>query len=275
MGLAPLHTWLPDAHSEAPSMISALLSGALLNCAFLAILRAHQVCVQAGPEMAEFSRQLLVGFGLLSMAVAAAFIFNQTDYKRLLAYSSVDNMGVLALGVGLGGVGNFGALFHAVNNSLTKAGLFLVAGNLLTAYQTKTIRQVTGIDRRLPWSAALWLAGFFAITGTPPFGVFVSEFTILRAAVSGGQWWVAALYLGILAVIFIGMASLVLGMVQGGTAEGDGPTPRREGVWSVLPPAVLIGAVLVLGVYVPSELSALLREAARPLETMTTLGARP
>jgi hydrogenase-4 component F len=276
MGLAPLHTWLPDAHSEAPSMISALLSGALLNCAFLAILRAHQVCVHAGPEMAEFSRQLLVGFGLLSMAVAAAFIFNQTDFKRMLAYSSVDHMGILALGVGLGGLGSFGAMFHAVNNSLTKAGLFLVAGNLLTVYQTKEIRRVTEVDRRLPWSAALWLAGFLAVTGTPPFGVFISEFTILRAALYREQPLVAALYLGILAVIFIGMASLVLGMVQSGPPEGSEPAPRREVVWTVLPPTLLIGAVLVLGVYVPPALTELLREAARPLEAATsTMGGQP
>ena len=116
MGLAPMHTWLPDAHSESPSAVSALLSGALLNCAFLGILRIHQVCVAAG--LASFSQNLLMTFGLLSMLIAAVFILGQTDFKRMLAYSSVEHMGILALGVGLGGAGVFGAVLHAVNHSL-------------------------------------------------------------------------------------------------------------------------------------------------------------
>ncbi len=119
MGLAPLHTWLPDAHSEAPSVVSALLSGALLNCAFLAILRMHGVCVAAG--LADFSKGLFVLFGVVSMAVAAVFIVGQSDYKRMLAYSSVEHMGIAMLGVGVGGVAGFGALLHVVNHSLTKA----------------------------------------------------------------------------------------------------------------------------------------------------------
>src|SRR5512140_3321689 len=123
MGIAPLHTWLPDAHSEAPSVASALLSGALLNCAFLGILRIQQVCVAAGEG--AFGRQLLVVFGVFSMAVAAVFIVGQTDYKRLLAYSSVEHVGILALGVGIGGGAAFGALLHAVGHSLVKAMLFL------------------------------------------------------------------------------------------------------------------------------------------------------
>ncbi|MFV2065580.1 MAG: proton-conducting transporter membrane subunit, partial [Pirellulales bacterium] len=119
MGLAPMHTWLPDAHSEAPSPVSALLSGALLNCAFLGILRAHHLMIAAG--QAEFSQSLLVLFGILSMSVAAIFIVRQSDFKRMLAYSSVEHMGILALGIGLGGVGLFGSLLHAMNHSFTKA----------------------------------------------------------------------------------------------------------------------------------------------------------
>ncbi len=145
MGLAPLHTWLPDAHSEAPSMVSALLSGALLNCAFLGLFRILQVCAAAG--VAAFAQDLLIGFGLLSMLVAAVFLQGQTDYKRLLAYSSVEHMGILALGVGLGGSGIFGALLHAVNHSCTKALLFLVAGNILTVYHTKSTADVRGVLR--------------------------------------------------------------------------------------------------------------------------------
>ncbi len=128
MGLAPLHTWLPDAHSESPSVVSTLLSGALLNCAFLGILRIHQVCLAAG--LGGFSSSHFVVFGLISMGVAAVFILGQNDFKRLLAYSSVEHMGILALGTGLGQAGMFGSLLHAVNHSLAKAMLFFVAGNI-------------------------------------------------------------------------------------------------------------------------------------------------
>src|SRR5262249_10803741 len=136
MGLAPLHAWLPDAHSEAPSVVSALLSGALLNCALLGIIRIQQVCVAAGDG--AFGRELLVGFGLLSMAVAAIFIPGQSDYKRMLAYSSVEHMGILTLGIGLGGAGTFGGVLHTLNHSVTKAMLFMVAGNVLAAYRSKS-----------------------------------------------------------------------------------------------------------------------------------------
>ena len=134
MGLAPLHTWLPDAHSEAPSVVSALLSGALLNCAFLTILRVHSLLSAA--KLASFSSDLLVLFGLISMAVAAVFILGQSDFKRMLAYSSVEHMGILSLGIGIGGVATFGAMLHTVNHSLTKAMLFLAAGNILALYRT-------------------------------------------------------------------------------------------------------------------------------------------
>jgi hydrogenase-4 component F len=148
MGLAPMHTWLPDAHSEAPSVVSALLSGALLNCAFLAILRILAVCTAAG--LGQFGRETLLVFGLVSMAVAAGLIIAQPDYKRMLAYSSVEHMGILAVGIGLGGAGTWAALFHAVNHSFTKAALFLVAGNILAAYGTKKSSEVGGLLRSLP-----------------------------------------------------------------------------------------------------------------------------
>ncbi|MCX7046063.1 MAG: proton-conducting transporter membrane subunit [Candidatus Sumerlaeota bacterium] len=213
MGLAPLHTWLPDAHSESPSVVSALLSGALLNCAFLGILRIQQVLSAAG--MAAFGQELLVLFGLISMGFAAIFIIGQTDYKRMLAYSSVEHVGILALGVGIGGAGIFGSMLHAVNHSLTKGMLFLVAGNLLAAYKTKEARGVRGLKRTLPISGALWMAGFLAICGTPPFGPFLSEFTIFKAALDQGHNTAAIFYLVFLSLIFIGMATMVLPMVQG------------------------------------------------------------
>ena len=213
MGLAPLHTWLPDAHSEAPSVVSALLSGALLNCAFLTILRAHSLLSAAG--LAAFSSDLLVLFGLISMVVAAVFILGQADFKRMLAYSSVEHMGILALGIGIGGVATFGAMLHAVNHSLTKAMLFLAAGNILALYRTKSTTRVRGVLRTLPVTGVLWLAGFLAIVGSPPFGPFLSELTILKGVLDAGRPLVAVAYLSALAIVFVGMATIFLRMAYG------------------------------------------------------------
>lgn len=263
MGLAPLHTWLPDAHSEAPSMVSALLSGALLNCAFLGLFRIQQVCAAAG--LAAFAQEILIGFGLLSMFVAMVFLQSQTDFKRLLAYSSVEHMGILALGVGLGGKGTFGALLHAVNHSCTKALLFLVAGNILTVYHTKSTTDVRGVLRVLPISGVLWVAGFLAITGSPPFGPFLSEFTILKAAFDEGRNIVALLYLLFLAAIFVGMASTVLGMAQGTPGASTARAETSESPLTIVSPLVLGALVLLLGIYLPPPLRATLEEAARML----------
>jgi hydrogenase-4 component F len=264
MGLAPLHTWLPDAHSEAPSVVSALLSGALLNCAFLGILRVQQVCAAAGEG--AFGRDLLVGFGLLSMAVAAALIVGQSDFKRLLAYSSVEHMGVLALGVGVGGAAAFGALLHAVSHALTKAALFLVAGNILAVYRSKSALEVRGVMRVLPLSGVIWLAGLFAITGSPPFGLFLSELTILNAALGQTRTAVAVAYLACLGIVFVGMVTVMLRMAQGHPPATSARETDRERPLSVIPPAALLAGVLLLGLYIPPALRAALEQAAHALE---------
>lgn len=263
MGLAPMHTWLPDAHSEAPSVVSALLSGAVLNCAFLGILRSHQILASSGQLF--FGQDLLMGFGLLSMGVAAVFVIRQPDFKRLLAYSSVEHMGILALGVGIGGGGVFGSMLHAVNHSFTKAGLFLVAGNIMTAYKTKYFENVTGMLQIFPITGVLWIAGFLAITGSPPFGLFISEFTILRAALAQGNYLLAAAYLAVIALIFAAMTATCLRMTQG-TPDGQSePSVKGEPMVAVLPPAMLLFAVFILGVYVPQTLSDTINEIARTI----------
>jgi hydrogenase-4 component F len=264
MGLAPLHTWLPDAHSEAPSVVSALLSGALLNCAFVGILRIFQICAAAG--LASYAQGFFVVFGMASIALAAAFLLAQRDYKRLLAYSSVEHMGILALGLGIGGTAAFGALLHAVNHSFTKAMLFLLAGNILAAYRTKATGEVRGVLQRIPVTGALWLAGLFAITGSPPFGTFVSELLILRGAMEHGRFLIAALYLALLSVIFVGMAATMTRMAQGqAPAAPAGTAVTREGKLAIGPPLALGLVVLVLGVYLPPSLDAVLRRAAEAL----------
>lgn len=263
MGMAPLHAWLPDAHSESPSMVSAMLSGALLNCAFLAILRGYQVCLGAG--QAPFARSLLVAFGLLSIAFAAVFIIRQADYKRLLAYSSVEHMGILSLGVGLGGPAIFGGLLHAVNHSLTKGMLFLLSGNILAIFHSKSTRVVFGVRRVLPWTGALWFVGLFAITGSPPFGTFVSEFLILRGAFAQGQILVGVLYVALLAIVFIGMINIALHMLQGLSADTIRHRHGTEEWWSIVPPALLGSLVLILGIYLPPFLDHRLTEISQLL----------
>lgn len=263
MGLAPLHTWKPDAYGEAPGVVGALLAGGMTTCAFLALLRVYRIVDAAGEGV--FARQLFIFFGLLSMATAAAFMIGQRDFKRLLAYSSVEHMGILVLGIGLGGAGIFAALLHTVNNALTKGVLFLAAGNIHRAFKSKRLEDVTGALRRLPISAGLFLAGFFAITGSPPFGPFVSELAVLTAAMDGGRYAIAAIYLILLAVIFIGMGSTVLAVVQGVPPEDAEGRSFRESPFKTLPIVASLALVVVMGVWIPDWMSSLLHAAARLL----------
>lgn len=264
MGMVPMHTWLPDAHSEAPSMVSALLSGSLLNCAFLGIFRAHSILSAAGLNL--FSGQLLVFFGLLSMAVAAAFMIRQTDYKRMLAYSSIEHMGILALGVGLGGLAGRGAMLHAVNHSITKGMLFLVSGHVLFTYRSKKINDVRNILKTTPLTGILWLTGFLAITGAPPFGTFLSEVTILKGMLDAGRWAVAAGYMVVLAVIFVAMARVVIpmafGLPQGTEAVNPPPDNVREPFWFSGPAIAMAAVILILGLYIPGAVWTFLGRAA-------------
>jgi len=260
MGLAPLHTWKPDAYGEAPGLVGALLAGGLVNCAFLALMRVYQIAI-ASSEGALF-QQVLIVMGLISMAFAAVFMARQSDFKRMLAYSSVEHVGILALALGLGKGALFGGLLHMMNNALTKGVLFLSSGNIHRAYSSKSTEVVKGALRRSPWSGALFLAAFLAITGSPPFGPFVSEFTIVSSAFTEGNGWAGGLFLVFLGVIFIGMATTVLSVVMGKIPRGIPHTTYVDSAQTVLPPLVLMGVVLMLGVWIPAPLQALLHDAA-------------
>jgi len=264
MGLAPMHNWLPDAHSEAPSSVSALLSGALLNCAFLVLLRIHVVMIAAG--LGQTSSQLFVLLGLISLVFAAVFIIGQKDFKRMLAYSSVEHMGIIALGIGIGGIGISGSIFHAINHSLVKGMLFMTAGNIMTAYQTKNIDSVRGLLYTRPITAMLWLAGSIAIIGSPPFGTFLSELTILGGMIDTHRYGVAAVYLLTLGIIFAALSAKVLPMIflrPTGELGQENPLPGPEPAWSVAPLAVFGIFALILGVYMPPWLSKVLDEITR------------
>ncbi len=263
MGLAPMHNWLPDAHSESPSPVSALLSGTLLNGAFLAILRGVDIMHSAG--LGDFAGGLLRLFGLFSMAVAGAFILGQKDFKRMLAYSSVEHMGILAFGVGLGGAGLFAALLHAVNHTFAKGCLFLTAGNIMFRYHSRSILTVTGLRRAMPLNGALWLAGFLAICGLPPFGLFLSEFSLIVKCFADQRYVEGALYLVFLAVVFIGMLGVFLGILRGDPPpldEGEKP----ESPLMAVPAIVALLVVLVLGFGVPEFLGVRLSVAASLIE---------
>ena len=270
MGLAPMHTWKPDAYGEAPGVVGALLAGGLTSCAFLILVRVHHVCVVAGA--AAYTDRLLVFMGLLSMAVAGVFMVNQRDFKRMLAYSSVEHMGILVLALGLGGTATdlpslrltatYGALLHMINNGLTKGVLFLSAGNIHRAYSDKTTDVVRGAMRRLPLSGTFFLLGFFAITGSPPFAPFVSEFTILNGAFTEHRYIIAGLFLLFLFVVFLGMGRTVLAVVQGRPPTACRRTPYRDTLLTGLPILVSGAIVLMLGLYIPPPLRHMLDDAA-------------
>lgn len=264
MGLAPMHAWKPDAYGEAPGVVGALLAGGVTSCAFLALLRAYQICVAAGEG--AYASRLLLAMGLFSMIVAGLFVVGQRDFKRMLAYSSVEHMGILALGLGLGAPALFGTLLHVVTNGLTKGVLFLAAGNIHLAYGSKRTEAVGGAIRRLPLSGILFLVGFLAITGTPAFAPFVSLFAILTAAVDSGHILVAGLFLVLLLVVFIGMGVTVLRVVLGRPTPAARRQPYRDSLLTGAPLLVLSLLVLLLGLYIPQPLTTLLNEAAALLE---------
>lgn len=261
-GLAPMHTWLPDAHSEAPSPISALLSGVLLSSALYAILRYFALAI---PSLGRtYPAMLLLAFGLLSLLVAALLILRQRDYKRLLAYSSIEHMGLVAAGVAFGGtLGLYGALFQLVNHAVTKALLFFGSGQVLLKYQTKRMDKVSGILRLMPATGPLLLLGGLAITGAPPFGIFASEFTILGAGFHAGMVFPALAVLVLVAAIFIAFMGQWSGMLFGPPSVD---AKRGElSLVSVVAMLILAVCVLALGIVVPAPLDALLHQAAAVL----------
>ena len=262
IGLAPMHTWKPDVYGEAPAIVGALLAGGMATCAICALLRFVQIMNAAGDG--DLARSLLLAFGLLSIGVAAAFMVRQRDYKRMLAYSSVEHMGIIAVGLGIGGLGTYGALLHILNNSFGKGVMFMAAGNLNRAYGSKLTADVQGAIHRVPISAGLFLVGFFAITGSPPFGMFISELSILRGAFASGQYWAAALLLVLLATVFIGMGAIVFRVVQGPAVPGVARI--REPLVTVVPMFCCLAIVLVLGLYIPGWLDSALRSAAAFVE---------
>jgi hydrogenase-4 component F len=250
-GLVPMHTWLPDAHSESPAPVSAMLSGALLNTAMMGIARFLSIVNVT--SVSHFAHTAVVSFGILSFVVAALFITRQTGVKRLMAYSSVEHLGVQALGLGFGGaLGIAGTLYHMLNHSLNKSLMFFGAGNAMRGYQTKEMNGMRGVLKAFPVTGCLWLAGAVAIAGAPPFGLFLSEFTILRAGLAV-YWWAVALFLIFLIVVFISFLAHFRRMYFAGAREAPFK-PLTGTFWRTLPMWLAFLPLLVLGVWWPHTL---------------------
>ncbi len=261
MGLAPLHAWKPDTYGEAPAPVAALMAGALTSCAFLGLARVTQVMVAA--HQFAFVRPPLLALGLASLVVSAGFMVWQTDLRRLFAYSSVEHMGLLAIALGIGGAGMFGAALHIVGNGLVKAAMFLAVGNVILLSKTSESGGTRGLLRRAPWTSVLLVLGLFAVTGSPPFALFVSEFAILGAAFHAGLAWLALVIVALFTIVFVAMARVLLRVVY--TAPEPGASVLAERPALVAGPALLVGAVLLLGLHVPAPLRAVLADAARAL----------
>ncbi|GAB4543547.1 MAG: hydrogenase 4 subunit F [Thermodesulfovibrionia bacterium] len=252
-GLAPVHNWLPDAHSEAPSPISALLSGILLNTAFYGIIRFMSIVEPATGEV--FTGNLLILFGLISIGISAIFILVQENYKRLLAYSSIEHMGIISLGIGIGGFGGlYGSLLHILNHTLAKPLMFFTAGKIQAHYGSTRIEGVSGVLSSMPFLGVLTFIGALSLSGSPPFNIFLSEFTILKAGVDRGLWPVVALFLIFVVMVFYGMLSGFGRVLFGKRTETTGHGSSNHGKTDILAGAVFIFmaiSIIVLGLRIP------------------------
>jgi hydrogenase-4 component F len=257
-GIFPMHAWLPDAHSEAPSPVSAMLSGVLLNCALFVVIRFSIILdYGVGPEL---PRVIFLVFGTMSVIASSLFMFAQRDIKRLLAYSSVENIGLIVLGFGIGGpVGILAALLQAVNHSIVKSLMFCTTGNILMKYHTRDLGKIKGMLQAVPLTSLALMLGALALVGTPPLNIFMSKFTIISAGFAGGHIWLMVFILLALAVIFAAFMKVLSSSVFGEMPEGMNRGEVK--IWGFGPLAALGLLIFLLGVYLPPQLETLLNQA--------------
>jgi len=269
MGLAPMHAWLPDAHSEAPSPMSALLSGALLNTAFLGILRVYKIMVAAGDL--HYAQKILMIMGFLSLIFSAAFILKTKNYKKMLAYSSIENMGIIAIGISLGGVGIFAAALHMISHSLTKASLFLTAGNILHKYGTKESEKISGLFRNDFKTGGLWFLSFLSIIAVPPFPMFISEYLIIREMIGKGWYMLAVFFVLFLTIIMFGLAATVLKMLfdkkigDETSVETVNETHGKDNYLMYIPQIIFLLLLVIIGIYIPEPVLNIINGAVKIL----------
>jgi hydrogenase-4 component F len=264
VGLAPMHTWLPDAHSEAPSPASALLSAALLNTGMYAIIRFQAI---AAVELGRYTNHVLLVFGFASIAIGALFMVQRGNFKRLFAYSSVEHMGIIAVALGFGGtLGIYGALLHTLNHAIGKAVLFLTSGELVSRYRTRMAADLGGVISAAPLVGGALLLGSLAIVGSPPFGLFLSEFTIIRAGLGDSSAWLVALLIALLVLAFVALLRTVAPIVLGEPTEPVLAAPAARASLVALTPLVAgIAALTVLGLWIPGALNTLIMHSIRAI----------
>jgi len=270
VGLVPMHTWLPDAHAEAPTPVSALLSGALLATSFYAVLRYFQIASSALGS--AFPRHVLLGFGLLSLLLAALYLLDQHDIKRLFAYSSIEHMGVLAIGMSFASpLAVFGVLLHVIAHAAAKGNAFMAAGVIVRKYGTKTLGDMRGAMSLLPWTGPLLLASVLALSASPPFGIFRSEFAIIMGGFADGGNAAAAVMVALVTIAFVGL-TLASTRILFAAPPRPGPgtdSPRyhagEPSGWMVVPMVAGLAVLVLLGVHLPGDLSQLLSRGAAEL----------
>jgi len=260
-GLAPMHTWKPDAYAEAPVPTAALLGAGFINCAIYGIARFEVLAVKClGPE---FPGKLLAGFGVASILVAAPFILTQRNFRRILAYSSIDHAGIMVAALGFGGkLGALGAMLHMVFHAATKPLMFFCAGNVQQQFATPYFWKVRGVIRTLPWTGGLFLLATLAVTATPPFSMFQSEFTALSAALAAGRGWSALLFIAGVVTVFAGFL-VHMARMNLGTPRHDAPARASECPWKLGAMALVAMAVIALAVWLPEPLHRLVQQTAQ------------
>ncbi len=254
MGLAPVHFWLPDAHAEAPAPISALMSASLLNSAYLMVLAVFGLMIAAGCD--GFARLMLFVMGFLSLFITAVFVYHINNYKRMLAYSSIENMGILAIGTALGGAGMLAAIIHLAGHSLIKAAFFLTSGNILDLYGTKKIKNVSGLIKTDKTTGWLWAISFLGISAFPPSVLFVSEFLIVKTMFVQHKYIICVLFLLLLTIILYGLGNAVITMCFS-ALDKNVKTSNSEIKfdWTMyLPQAVLLLLAFIMGIYMPEQI---------------------
>ena len=259
-GLAPMHTWKPDAYAEAPVPVATLLGAGFINCAIYAIIRFDVLAEKCLGH--AFPGQLLVGFGVASILVAAPFVLVQRNFRRLLAYSSIDHAGIMVAAVGFGGpLGALGAVLHMIFHGVTKPLMFFCAGNVQQHFATPYLRKVRGVIHVLPWTGGLFLLATLAVTGTPPFGLFLSEFSIVSAALAADRPRAAALFIAGVVAIFIGFLAHISKLSLGAPAAAA--PLAAECPWKLGALALAAGVVLGLAFWLPGPLLRLAQTSAQ------------
>ncbi|PIV86270.1 MAG: hydrogenase, partial [Candidatus Moranbacteria bacterium CG17_big_fil_post_rev_8_21_14_2_50_41_107] len=255
VGFAPMHTWKPDAYSKAPAPLGALLSGALLPVAFFVLLKFKMITdLSIG---SSFSQTLFFVFGLFSIAVASLIMFNARNYKRLLAYSSIENAGIMALGFGFGGLGIFGAVLHMIYHSAVKVVMFFSAGNILLKYSTAKICNIKNALKVIPTTSVLFILGFLIVTGTPPFGIFFSKIYILGTGIKMYPL-ISFVAMFFMTMVFIGFLRHVTQMFLSRSSETQ--EPGEGNVWLVIPPIFFLLLIILLSFSIPPFLEHLIHE---------------